>query len=77
MMKMVERAGRSITIVGSFLSTSEIARINKKVIKAKKKDVCAHRHTASESERYSKTFLPVKNQVLLFVPLFEGLLPPI
>jgi uncharacterized membrane protein len=54
MMEMMYLARRSITIVGSFLSTFEIARINKKVISEKEGCVRAHRHTAQERERYSK-----------------------
>jgi hypothetical protein len=78
MMKMVDRARRSITIMGSFLSTFEIARINKKVIKAKKKDVCVRIVIPPQkASDIVKAFLPVKNHVRLFVPLFEGLLPPI
>jgi hypothetical protein len=46
MMEMMYLARRSITIVGSFLSTFEIARINKKVISEKEGCVRAHRHTA-------------------------------
>jgi sugar-specific transcriptional regulator TrmB len=78
MMEMMDRAKRSITIVGSFLSTLEIARLNQKVVKAKKKDVSVriiiHPPKASD---IVKAFLPVKNHVRLFVAPFEGFLPPI
>lgn len=53
-MEVVDLARRSITIVGSFLSTFEIARINKSVISEKEGCVRAHRHAASESEQHIK-----------------------
>jgi sugar-specific transcriptional regulator TrmB len=77
MMEMMDRARRSITILGSFLSTFEIARLNKKVIKAKKKDVTVR--IVIQPPNSSDTvgaFLPVKNHVRLFVPPFEGFSPP-
>jgi len=76
MMKIVDRARLSIMIVGSFLSTFEIVRINKKVIKAKKKDVCVRIVIQPRNASDSNAFLPVKNHVRLYVPLFEGLSPP-
>jgi sugar-specific transcriptional regulator TrmB len=78
MMEMMDRARRSIMIVGSFQSTLEIARLNQKVIKAKKKDVSVR--ILIESQKTSdtvKAFLPVKNHVRLFVPPFKGFPPPI
>jgi sugar-specific transcriptional regulator TrmB len=38
MIEMMNRARRSITIVGSFLSPVEITQLNKKIIEATKKD---------------------------------------
>jgi len=60
MMEMMYLARRSITIVGSFLSTFEIARINKKVISEKEGCVRAHRHTAKNASDTVKAFLSEK-----------------
>jgi len=76
MMEMMYLARRSITIVGSFLSTFEIARINKKFISEKEGCVRAHRHTAKNASDTVKAFLSVKNHVPLFASPFEGLSPP-
>lgn len=76
MMEMMYLARRSITIVDSFLSTFEIARINKKLI-SEKEDVCVRIVIPPEKASDTvKVFLSVKNHVRLFAPPFEGLSPP-
>jgi len=72
MMEMMDRARRSVIIMGSFLSPVEIAQLNKKVVKAKKKDVTV-RIIATPPLKENEidiigAFRPVKADVRLFVP---------
>jgi sugar-specific transcriptional regulator TrmB len=75
MMEMMDRARRSVMIMGSFLSPVEIAQLNKKVVKAKKKDVTVRIITMSLSRKDETTraFQPVKTDVRRFVSPFEDL----
>jgi len=72
MMEMVDRARRSVMIMGTFPSPVEIGQLNKRVIKAKKKDVTV-RVVAMPLSKGGKTdiagaFRPMKNDVRLIIP---------
>jgi hypothetical protein len=77
MMEMMDRTRRSIMIMGTFVSPVEIEQLNKKIIKAKKKDVTVRilvitsRSKESEAD-IIKAFRPIKNDVRLHVPQLEG-----
>jgi HTH-type transcriptional regulator, sugar sensing transcriptional regulator len=77
MMEMLDRVRRSVIIIDSFLSPVEIRRLNKKIIKAKKRDVTVRiivTPPLKENEfDIEEAFLPVKNDVRLFVPPSEDL----
>jgi len=77
MMEMMDRVRRSVIIMGSFLSPVEIGRLNKKIIKAKKRDVTVRiivTPLPKENDTdIEQAFLPVKNDVRLFVPPSEDL----
>jgi sugar-specific transcriptional regulator TrmB len=71
MMEMMDRARRSVMIMGSFSSPVEIGQLNKKIIKLKKKDVTV-RIIAIPLSKEDETdiigaFRPVKNDVRLFI----------
>jgi sugar-specific transcriptional regulator TrmB len=77
MMEMMDRVRRSVIIIDSFLSPVEIGRLNKKIIKAKKRDVTVRiivtpLLTENDTD-IGKAFLPMKNDVRLFVPPSEDL----
>jgi sugar-specific transcriptional regulator TrmB len=77
MMEMMDRVQRSVIIIDSFLSPVEIRRLNKKIIKAKKRDVTVRilvtpLQTENDTD-IKEAFLPVKNDVRLFVPPSEAL----
>jgi sugar-specific transcriptional regulator TrmB len=77
MMEMMDRVRRSVIIIDSFLSPVEIRRLNKKIIKAKKRDVTVRilvtpLQTENDTD-IKEAFLPVKNDVRLFVPPSEAL----
>jgi sugar-specific transcriptional regulator TrmB len=77
MMEMLDRVRRSVIIIDSFLSPVEIRRLNKKIIKAKKRDVTVRiivipLQTENDTD-IEEAFLPVKNDVRLFVPPSEDL----
>ncbi|MGZ4847249.1 MAG: TrmB family transcriptional regulator [Halobacteriota archaeon] len=77
MMEMMDRARRSVTIMGSFLSTSEIAQLNLRVINAREKGVSVRIVIPPQkASDMIEAFLPVKDHVRLFVPPFAGLSPP-
>jgi hypothetical protein len=71
MMEMMDRAQRSVMIMGSFSSPVEIGQLNKRIIKVKKKDVTV-RIIAIPLSKEDETdiigaFWPVKNDVRLFI----------
>ena len=72
MMEMMDRARRSVMIMGSFSSPVEIGRLNKKIIKAKKKDVTVRIIVIpllkEDETDIIGAFQPVKNDVRLFIP---------
>jgi len=73
MMEMMDRTRRSIMIMGTFVSPVEIEQLNKKIIKAKKKDVTRaypRHHIAFERERsrHHQGFRADKNDVRLHAP---------
>ena len=77
MMEMVERARRSILIMGSFKSPDEIDKLAKKIRNAKRKDVTVrvivaffHDWTLSKKEliNIEEAFRIVKNDVRIFIP---------
>jgi len=80
MLEMVDRARRSVTIMGSFASPDEINRLNKRIRKAKEKDVSV-RVIASfpsdgtllegDSVDVMEAFRPVKNNVRVFIHLHD------
>jgi len=80
MLEMVDRARRSVTIMGTFTSPDEITRLNKRIRKANGKDVTA-RVIASfpsdgtllegDSVDVMEAFRPVKNNVRVFIHLHD------
>ncbi|MGZ4863742.1 MAG: TrmB family transcriptional regulator [Halobacteriota archaeon] len=71
MIEMMDRARRSVMIMGSFSSPVEIGQLNKKILKAKKKDVTVRIIAVSFSKENENdimgAFRPVKNDVRLFI----------
>jgi len=71
MMEMVDRARRSVMIMGTFHSPVEIGQLNKRIIKAKKKDVTvrvvAMPFSGEDETDTVGAFRPVKNDVRLFI----------
>jgi len=77
MMEMMDRVRRSVIIIDSFLSPVEIGQLNKKIKQAKKRDVTVRiivTPLLTENDiDIEKAFLPVQNDVRLFVPPSEDL----
>jgi hypothetical protein len=78
MMEMMDRTRRSVLIMGTFVSPVEIEQLNKKIIKAKKKDVTVRILVITSRSKESETdiikaFRPIKNDVRLLVHQLEDL----
>jgi len=76
MMEMMDRTRRSVLIMGTFVSPVEIEQLNKKIIKAKKKDVTVRILVITSRSKESETdiikaFRPIKNDVRLHVRQLE------
>ena len=76
MMEMMDRTRRSIMIMGTFVSPVEIEQLNKKIIKAKKKDVTVRILVITSRSKESeaaiiKAFGPIRNDVRLHAPQLE------
>lgn len=76
MMEMMDRTRRSVMIMGTFVSPVEIEQLNKKIIKAKKKDVTVRILVITSRSKESETdiikaFRPIKNDVRLHVHQLE------
>ena len=81
MLEMVDRARRSVTIMGAFASPDEIRRLNKRIGKANGKDVTVRviasspsNGTLSEGNSVDvmEAFRPVKNNVRVFIRLHDA-----
>lgn len=69
MMEMMDRARQSVMIMGTSFSPDEIEQLNKRIIKAKKKDVTVRIVIGSplKENESIRAFRPVKTDVRLFV----------
>jgi len=77
MLEMVDRARRSVMIMGSFATPDEINKLNKKIKRAKAKDVTARviasplfgrTHLEGWPLDFVEAFQPIKNDVRVFAP---------